>query len=245
MFKRPSLTYLNTTMMPILEQLQLEEALLRVSKENICLINRGSPPAIVLGISGKPEKWVNLRAWSQNPVPVLRRFSGGGTVVVDENTLFATFIMNRVEIGVPSQIHAVHAFFEKLWQKAFHPHPLRLIENDYVLGDKKVGGNAQYLARDRWVHHTSFLWDFKPERMGLLMHPPKMPSYRRERRHTDFLTTLSSCFTSTDELLLPLLKELNEIFILKEGTVGELSKFLKHDYRKQTMQESLAAPLLT
>lgn len=242
MFKRPSLTYLNTTMMPILEQLQLEEALLRVSKENICLINRGSPPAIVLGISGKPEEWVNLKAWSKNPVPVLRRFSGGGTVIVDENTLFATFIMNGNEIGVPSQIHAVHAYFETLWQQAFHPRPFRLIENDYALGNKKVGGNAQYLARDRFVHHTSFLWDFKPERMGLLAHPPKMPSYRQERGHLDFLTTLSSCFTSADELVLPLVKELRARFALKEGNVGEFSKCLTQEYRRQTMQEPITVP---
>ncbi|CRX37533.1 lipoate--protein ligase family protein [Estrella lausannensis] len=245
MLQRPSLTYLHTTMMPIFAQLQLEEALLRVSKENICLINRGSPPAIVLGISGKPEEWINLSAWSQNPVPVLRRYSGGGTVVVDENTLFVTFIMNGTEIAVPSQIQAVHAYFETLWQKAFYPHPFRLIENDYVLGSRKVGGNAQYLARDRWVHHTSFLWDFKPEHMGLLARPPKMPSYRQERGHLDFLTTLSSCFTSADELLSPLVNELSVRFSLSEGNVEELSKCLTQEYRRQTMQESLAVPLVT
>ena len=38
---------------PILEQLQLEERLLRTTQRNWCLINQGtSPPAIVMGISG-------------------------------------------------------------------------------------------------------------------------------------------------------------------------------------------------
>ena len=38
---------------PILQQLQLEEALLRADKANWCIINDGTPsPAIVMGISG-------------------------------------------------------------------------------------------------------------------------------------------------------------------------------------------------
>jgi lipoate-protein ligase A len=32
----------------------------------------------------------------------------------------------------------------------------------------KVGGNAQTITKGRWVHHTSFLWQFDPSRMGYL-----------------------------------------------------------------------------
>ena len=38
---------------PILDQLRLEECLLRASRENWCIVNDGTqPPAIVMGISG-------------------------------------------------------------------------------------------------------------------------------------------------------------------------------------------------
>ena len=53
-----------------------------------------------------------------------------------------------------------------------------LRENDYCLGAAKVGGNAQALSRGRFVHHTSFLWDYRPDAMALLQHPPKAPEYR-------------------------------------------------------------------
>ena len=43
-----------------------------------------------------------------------------------------------------------------------------LRENDYVLDARKIGGNAQSIIRDRWVHHTSFLWDFNVMRMQYL-----------------------------------------------------------------------------
>ena len=73
-----------------------------------------------------------------------------------------------------------------------------LSEHDYVLrdssggaqGDRKFGGNAQTISRDRWVHHTSLLWDFSPARMGLLRLPDKRPAYRGDRPHGTFLTRL-------------------------------------------------------
>jgi hypothetical protein len=43
-----------------------------------------------------------------------------------------------------------------------------LRENDYVLGAHKIGGNAQSISKNRWVHHTSFLWDFESTRMEYL-----------------------------------------------------------------------------
>ena len=48
--------------------------------------------AIILGIGGKPEKLINLDAARNDGVLVLRRFSGGGTVVVDHSSLWTTFI---------------------------------------------------------------------------------------------------------------------------------------------------------
>ncbi len=47
--------------MTIFEQLRLEEALLRSDGRNWCLLNVGQePPSIVMGISGVPEKLLNI-----------------------------------------------------------------------------------------------------------------------------------------------------------------------------------------
>ena len=61
---------------------------------------------------------------------------------------------------------------------------------DYTFGELKFGGNAQYISKKRWLHHTSFLWDYDPKRMRCLLHPPKEPEYRRKRNHLDFLCRL-------------------------------------------------------
>jgi hypothetical protein len=65
-----------------------------------------------------------------------------------------------------------------------------LIEQDFTFGGQKIAGNAQAISRHRWVHHTSFLWDYNPGRMALLKEPEKRPEYRGNRKHSTFLTPL-------------------------------------------------------
>lgn len=51
--RRPVMRLLRLHGFPILQQLQLEERLLRTTPDNWCLLNDGTaPPAIVMGISG-------------------------------------------------------------------------------------------------------------------------------------------------------------------------------------------------
>jgi hypothetical protein len=64
--------------------------------------------------------------------------------------------------------------------------------NDYCVGDRKFGGNAQSISGNRWLHHTSLLWDYSPARMALLRMPAKRPEYRANRPHADFIRGLAA-----------------------------------------------------
>ena len=59
-----------------------------------------------------------------------------------------------------------------------------------MLGERKFGGNAQSISKQRWVHHTSFLWDYQPALMACLQLPQRRPDYRRSREHTEFICRL-------------------------------------------------------
>jgi lipoate-protein ligase A len=175
---------------PIFEQLQLEEALLRTEKENFLIINFGSPRAIVMGISSHPEKLIDIPAAKRDRIPVIKRFSGGGTVIIDENTLFVTFIMNKDDVDILPFPEPILQWGADLYSKAWQIPHFQLRENDYCIGEKKCGGNAQYIQKDRWLLHTSFLWDYEEKNMEYLRLPEKQPKYRHHRSHTDFLTRL-------------------------------------------------------
>ena len=186
---------------PIFEQLQLEEALLRSDHRSFCIINQGSPRAIVMGISGEPEALLNIENVQKNNIPVIKRFSGGGTVIVDENTLFITFIMSKEDIDIAPFPEPILRWSADLYAGAWNIPRFCLRENDYCIGEKKCGGNAQYIKKDRWLHHTSFLWDFSEENMGHLLLPAKRPKYRLNRSHSDFLTRLKEHTASMDQLV--------------------------------------------
>jgi lipoate-protein ligase A len=216
---------------PILEQLRWEEALLRTDERSFRLINRGSPAAIVMGISGQAEHLVNLDQMKSDPIPLIRRFSGGGTVVVDENTLFITFIIHKKDLDLPPFPEPILRWSADLYASAWQIPDFHLRENDYVIGDKKCGGNAQYLKKDRWVHHTSFLWDFKTENMNRLLMPQRQPSYRKDRAHTDFLCRLKDHSPKPEALISSLKKELVKRFYIKEF---DLFSWEKKPHRQAT-----------
>ncbi|OAY60182.1 putative lipoate-protein ligase A [Manihot esculenta] len=174
----------------ILEQLHLEEKLLRTSSENWCIINDGTNiPTIVMGISGKPSELIEVGPVLQDHVPVIKRFTGGGTVIVDSGTIFVTLICNKDDVpGVKPYPRSIMSWSGLLYSEVFQGiGGFQLRENDYVFGDKKFGGNAQCIIKSRWIHHTSFLWDFDNRNMAYLKLPARAPKYRSARKHTEFV----------------------------------------------------------
>jgi lipoate-protein ligase A len=216
------LQFLHLKGVPILEQLQLEERLLQLDDRNWCLINEGSTPAIVMGISGKPELLIDQEKLKKEPLPLIKRFSGGGTVVVDQDTLFVTFIFQKERLPFPAYPEPILRWTETLYKEVFPSSEFALRENDYILGERKCGGNAQYIKKTRWLHHTSFLWNYEKTRMEYLLHPPKTPQYRAGRTHEEFLCTLSPHFPSKAAFFDSLKTHLSRQFKLKDTAPFDL-----------------------
>jgi lipoate-protein ligase A len=219
---------------PVLEQLQLEEMLLRTDSGNWCIINEGSTPAIVMGISGKKEELVDCRSIAQDNILLIKRFSGGGTVIVDENTLFVTFICQKQLHDFPSYPEPIMKWTEKIYKDVFQHPEFHLRENDYVFGDRKCGGNAQYIKKERWLHHTCFLWDYKTQNMEYLLHPQKAPPYRAGRPHEDFLCRISEFYPDKEALIQRLIDQMQNRFFLQTVFLEEALKFNNEEARRST-----------
>lgn len=215
-----------------MEQLQLEEALLRCDDRSFCIVNRGSPRSIVMGISGSPEALVDLPRVQQDRIPLIKRFSGGGTVIVDESTLFVTFIFNKQHLDVAPFPEPIFRWSAALYEEAWRIPGFQLKENDFAIGEKKCGGNAQYIKKDRWLHHTSFLWDYADENMSYLQMPAKRPAYRKDRSHNDFLTRLKP-FSPPDALVGQLKDTLVKRFYILDF---DWKSWKREPHRKATLQ---------
>lgn len=203
----------------ILDQLHLEERLMRLGVNNYCLLNKGSTPSVVMGISKKPEQELHPTFFSKN-IPLIQRFSGGGTVFVDQDTFFFTLILNKKDLLFPAFPEKIMQAIEPIFQK-FCP-KIELKDNDFVIGNKKIAGNAQYLTKTRALHHTSFLWDFDPTNMEYLLFPNKVPAYREKRGHLDFLTTLKKEMEEKD-LFASFQQALGSFFHVEKINLGDIS----------------------
>lgn len=222
--------------LPILEQLRLEEALLRTDSRNFFILNEGSSPSIVMGISGQIDELVDQHTARAKNIPIIKRFSGGGTVVVDEQTLFTSFIGQK-NLLLPTTCYPepILRWSADFYHTAFGLPHFALRENDFVLGEKKCGGNAQYIQKERWLLHTSFLWDFCPTKMNLLLHPKKTPSYRLGRTHSDFVCALKNHYTCSSILITQIKDALKQRFDVHPFTLEEAYSCLSREHRRSTI----------
>jgi len=180
-------------------------------------MNFGASTAVVLGSSNKKTLLVDLAKVKEKKIPIIKRFSGGGTVVIDQNTLFVTFVINKDHLDVPLFPEPILRWSSHLYSRAWKIPQFQLKENDYCIGEKKCGGNAQYIRKNRWLHHTSFLWDYSDENMECLRLPHKQPLYRKARSHKEFLCRLNKYGLSPKEHFEAVKKELKNQFILEEA----------------------------
>lgn len=155
---------------------------------------------------------VHIEKAASYNIPLIKRFSGGGTVVVDHNTVFVTFIFAKNTHSFPAYPEPIMRWSEDFYRPVFAYADFRLKENDYVLGNKKFGGNAQYIKKDRWLHHTSFLWDYNPNYMDCLLYPKKTPSYRAGRSHHEFICKLSDYYPDLQTLVTAIKKHLQTLY---------------------------------
>jgi len=182
---------------------------------------------VVMGISGKAERLLNIRNVVDDQLLVVKRFSGGGTVVMDENAIWTTLIAGRKEETQEQQEQQLCKPYPREIMKwtadaIFEPTfgilnanaaaatsqvlpEFSLREDDYVLTmdtkTRKMGGNAQAIVgKQGWLHHTSFLWDYEDINMErYLKLPEKRPDYRRDRSHKDFLVKLKDYYGERGE----------------------------------------------
>lgn len=93
-----------------------------------------------------------------------------------------------------------------------------------MLGERKFGGNAQSISKQRWVHHTSFLWDYQPSLMACLQLPERRPDYRRSREHSEFVCRLGERWTERDMLAQRVAAQLASLGYVVEETSLEAAE---------------------
>ncbi|MBM4263711.1 MAG: lipoate--protein ligase family protein [Deltaproteobacteria bacterium] len=192
--------YLDLTLPSPEENLACDEALL-----HFCENHEEEPGAlrfwespnhfIVLGYSNKLNAEVHVEKCKTRGVPVLRRFSGGGTVVQGPGCLNYALVMANHQLGDTLDIIASFHFVLERHRDAV----ARLLGqevqiagiSDLAVDGVKFSGNAQYRSRNFTLFHGTFLLGFDVALIeALLPMPSRQPHYRRARGHKDFVRNI-------------------------------------------------------
>ncbi len=149
---------------------------------------------LVLGNSQDPEKELRVANVQREAIPVYKRMSGGGAVLLSPGCLCLGLRFAKRET------FSIHDYFAKgsgLVQKVVAEAMGLQLEtqgiSDLVFQDRKVAGCALYMPKHFVLYLVSILID--PDFRDIekyLAHPTKEPEYRSGRGHTDFLIGLAS-----------------------------------------------------
>jgi len=216
------LNLLDLTFSTPAENLACDEALLEAHEANggAGVLRFWEPRSgfVVVGYANHAGTEVNLAACRADGVPVLRRCSGGGTVLQGPGCLNYSLILKISEDGPLNGIPSANRFIMERNRATLadllQPCSSRREEapissqpgqslltsaatvsieghTDLAMGGRKFSGNAQRRRKNFLLFHGTFLLGFDLSLIGkYLAMPSRQPDYRRDRAHEEFLTNV-------------------------------------------------------
>jgi len=180
------------------ENLALDEALLyQINEQNSagCLrIWEVDQYAVVLGSSNQVAANVNQAACRRDRIPVLRRCTGGGTVLLGPGCfIFSLFLRITADQHLAGIEATTQAILNRISATLNQIKPEPKVElrgiSDLTVQGQKFSGNSQRWLTTTLLHHGTMLYDFDLDRIPrYLTSPEREPEYRSQRDHLDFVT---------------------------------------------------------
>jgi lipoate-protein ligase A len=191
--------YLDLTLPTPHANLALDEALLHACEAGegpeVLRLWRPTAPLVVLGYANEPATEVNLLACAAEGIPILRRCSGGGTVLLSPGTLCYAVVLQMARDPALESISGANRYVLQRVARAARSATGAAVtidgDTDLVVDGRKCAGNAQRRLRHTLLFHGSLLVnaDFRQIARCLPM-PSRQPGYRSGRTHEDFLRNL-------------------------------------------------------
>lgn len=192
---------LDLTLLTPAENLACDEALLeeRVAQgpggHGVLRFWESAVPFVVLGFANRVTEEVMAESCRAAGVPVLRRCSGGGTVLQGPGCLSYSLVLPIEEAGPLATITGANGFIMGRQARALSAALGEAVtvegHTDLAWGGRKFSGNAQRRRRDWLLFHGTFLLGLDPALIAACLRPPpRQPEYRGGRSHEEFVVRL-------------------------------------------------------
>lgn len=191
-----------------------------------------SRPAVILGRSNRVDQNVNVAACHADGVPIIRRSSGGGTVLLGPGSLVYSLIL-RVDSGsrLVDIDSTTRLIMNRIRDAVENLLPGIACEgvSDLAIDSLKVSGNSQRWLRRTVLHHGTFLYQFDlPLIERYLGTPERIPEYRAGRSHRDFLRNIP---LSREDLIRALVETWDAHLAMPVPDLGPVHAAARERYR--------------
>ena len=218
-------------------QMALDEAMLillsqDLIEETVRLWNF-SPTTLTLGRFLAVKDWVNEEELNKLRIPLVRRFTGGGPALHDENGEITWSVAIKGDDMVKVYKKVSEALIIALSKFGLKGEFVPI--NDVIVNGKKVVGMAGAIRRGAILVHGTFMYATNLEFMNVI----KSPKVKEVQRGTPKarVTTISELLgykVSRSEALNSLIEGFSSVFKLEEGELtpleSDLSEQLKWKY---------------
>ena len=190
--------FLSMTLPTLAENLALDELLVvgaeKESAGELLRIWEWQQYAVVLGAGCRLEEDVDTARCHADGVPIFRRSSGGGTVLLGPGCLCYSLVLDQESEPALQSIRSSYAWILTkicLALNSVHAGIHQAGISDLAIGERKCSGSAQQRKRRYLLHHGTLLYDFDLPRISrYLRMPARRPEYREGRSHDEFVTNL-------------------------------------------------------
>ncbi|MCE2539447.1 MAG: hypothetical protein J4G16_03425 [Acidobacteria bacterium] len=138
--------------------------------------------AVILPRHGDPEAWAHLPVCAARRIPLLRRESGGGAVVVGPGCLNVALVLSLGARPWLADVERSYAWVLGRLAGVLAIDGVATRSTDLAVRERKFAGHAQRRVRGALLHHGVLLYE------ALLPEPPRRPAWRGRRTHREFLT---------------------------------------------------------
>jgi len=195
-----TLRLLDLTLPLPVENLALDEALLEELNEwggnPVLRFWESDRHFVVLGRASRVADDVDLTACHKDGLPILRRASGGGTVLQGPGCLSYALVLPLDWHPDLANIRSTNQFILEQMAAAlrrWEPTTVFRGISDLAIGDRKISGNAQRRTGKSLLFHGTILHDMGADLIArYLKHPSRQPEYRSDRPHQAFLRTINA-----------------------------------------------------
>ena len=185
-----------------LDEVMLEVAEASTEHPEVLRLWQPASPLVVIGRSSPWQTEVEHSFCQQHQIPVVRRCSGGQSIVTGPGCLMYAVLLDyrlRPELRL---LDRAHRFVMSKMREAVKTLGIDAEisgTSDLTVGGQKVSGNALRCKRNWFVYHGTMICDLDIDLIAnCLGKPIRQPEYRQQRDHRSFLVQLD---TSVGDLM--------------------------------------------